>query len=212
MQEGLVRRFNVYRILEHLALIFIFVTLIATGLPQKYHHFALSQYIIYLFGGIVNMRHVHHIAAVAFTILFLQHIIVNFICISLRKWGASMMITLKDVYDAREDIKYYIGISKTPPVYGRYSYKEKFTYWLLLLGSLQIIFTGFIIWFPVEVTYYLPGQFVPAAKIVHSNEAMLIFVIIVLWHIYDSIFSPEHFPLNKSIFTGYGEKRYELDE
>jgi hypothetical protein len=35
---------------------------------------------------------------------------------------------------------------------------------------------------------------------------MLIFLLIGIWHIYDSMFSPEVFPLNKSIFTGYVEK------
>ena len=185
------------------------VSLYCTVQLLEFSPVSICQQIIVGLGGIGNTRQIHHIAAVVFTLLFVQHVVVNFIAISMGKWGASMMITLKDFFDARKDIKYYLGLSDSPPLYGRYSYKEKFTYWLLLLGSLQVIVTGYILWFPVEATYYLPGQFVPASKIIHSNEAMLIFVIIVVWHIYDSIFSPENSPLNKSIFTGYGKKRDE---
>ncbi|MFI5323980.1 MAG: hypothetical protein ACHQ6U_10705, partial [Thermodesulfobacteriota bacterium] len=34
------------------------------------------------------------------------------------------------------------------------------------------------------------------------NEALLAFLVIVIWHIYNAIFSPEVFPLDTSIFTG----------
>ena len=37
----------------------------------------------------------------------------------------------------------------------------------------------------------------------HSNEALVIVVLIAVWHIYNSIFSPEVFPLDTSILTGY---------
>lgn len=33
------------------------------------------------------------------------------------------------------------------------------------------------------------------------------FLLIATWHIYDSILSPDVFPLNKSIFTGYMSKK-----
>jgi len=49
----------------------------------------------------------------------------------------------------------------------------------------------------------LPGEIIPAAKALHSNEALLIFLINALWHIINAVFSPEVFPLDSSIFTGY---------
>lgn len=66
-----------------------------------------------------------------------------------------------------------------------------------------MIMTGVILWLPTLVTRILPGEFIPAAKALHSNEAMLIFLLNAVWHIYNSIFSPEAFPLDTSIFTGY---------
>jgi hypothetical protein len=56
---------------------------------------------------------------------------------------------------------------------------------------------------PILFTRFLPGETIPAAKALHSNEALVIFLINAIWHIYNSIFSPEVFPLDTSIFTGY---------
>ncbi len=202
-----IRRFSFYRIVEHLVLVALFVLLAVTGLSQKFHTIGISQSLIIALGGIDSARFLHHVAGVLFTALGAQHILVNFAGAALLQWEPSMLITFKDVQDALHNVRYYLGLAGRPAQCGRYSYKEKFIYWLILLGGIQQIATGFILWFPVAATKYLPGQFIPAAKAVHTNEAMLIFLLMAIWHIYDSMFSPEVFPLNKSIFTGYGEKR-----
>jgi cytochrome b subunit of formate dehydrogenase len=99
-----------------------------------------------------------------------------------------------------------MGVVDSPARCGRYIYKEKFIYWLILLGGIQMIVTGIVLWFPVAMTKYTPGQIIPVSKIIHTNEAMLIFLVIVVWHIYDSVLNPEVFPINESIFTGYIKK------
>jgi cytochrome b subunit of formate dehydrogenase len=200
------RRFSLYRIIEHLALIVLFIVLAATGLSQRFYTLGISQSIILALGGIDSTRVIHHLAAIIFTVFTLQHILVNCIGIIFEQWDTSMLISFKDAQDAIHNVRYYLGMADQPANFARYSYKEKFIYWLILLGGIQQIVTGFILWFPVATTKYLPGQFIPAAKAVHTNDAMLIFLLIGIWHIYDSMFSPEVFPLNKSIFTGYVEK------
>lgn len=70
-----------------------------------------------------------------------------------------------------------------------------------------MIVTGFVLWFPVFVTKFLPGIFIPLSKTVHTSEAMLIFILVITWHIYDSVLSPDVFPFNGSIFTGYAKKK-----
>jgi cytochrome b subunit of formate dehydrogenase len=202
-----IRRFSFYRIVEHLMLIALFVVLAVTGLSQKFHALGVSQSLIMALGGIDSARLLHHVAGVLFTVLALQHILVNFTGIVFQQGEPSMLITVKDAQDALHNVRYYLGLADRPATHGRYSYKEKFIYWLILLSGIQQIITGFILWFPVAATKYLPGQFIPAAKAVHTNEAMLIFLLVAIWHIYDSMFSPEVFPLDKSIFTGYAEKR-----
>ena len=202
-----VRRFSTYRIVEHLVLIVLFVVLAVTGLSQKFHSFGAAQSIILALGGIDNARLVHHVAGMLFTVLTVQHILVNFVGIVFRQWEPSMLITFKDAHDALHNVRYYLGIVDQPAMCGRYNYKGKFIYWLVLIGGIQMIITGLLLWFHVTATKYLPGQFIPASKVVHTNEAMLIFLLIAIWHIYDSIFSPDAFPLYKSIFTGYIKKR-----
>ena len=63
--------------------------------------------------------------------------------------------------------------------------------------------TGAVLWQPVFFTRFMTGELVPLAKILHSEEALVVLLIIAGWHIYNAIFSPEVFPLNVSIFTGY---------
>jgi cytochrome b subunit of formate dehydrogenase len=201
------RRFSAYRIMEHLALIALFSVLAVTGLSQKFYSLGISQSLIIALGGIDSVRSIHHVASVLFTALALQHVVVNFAGVLFLQQEPSMLITFKDVQDSLHNVRYYLGLADHPATCGRYSYKEKFIYWLILLGGSQQIITGFILWFPVATTKYLPGQFIPASKVVHTNDAMLIFLLTAIWHIYDSMFSPDVFPLNKSIFTGYAAKR-----
>ena len=118
-----------------------------------------------------------------------------------------MLITLKDTHDVLHNVRYYMGLLDSPVMCGRYTYKEKFAYWLILLGGIQMIFTGLFLWFPVDMTKYISGQIIPVSKIIHTNDAMLIFLLIAVWHIYDNVLNPEAFPVNKSIFTGYINKR-----
>jgi hypothetical protein len=58
----------------------------------------------------------------------------------------------------------------------------------------------------------MPGEIIPAAKVLHTNEALVVFLIIAIWHIYNAIFSPEVFPLDTSIVTGYISKERMLRE
>jgi len=75
-----------------------------------------------------------------------------------------------------------------------------------------MILTGAILWFPAVVTKFMPGEIIPAAKVLHTNEALVVFLIIAIWHIYNAIFSPEVFPLDTSMFTGYISKERMLRE
>ena len=202
-----IRKFNAYRIIEHLVIIALFFILAVTGLSQKFYDLRISQLLIGSLGGIDSTRLVHHVAGALFTLLAAQHVAVNFAGVIFFQWEPSMLITFKDVQDALQNVRYYLGLDEREAICGRYGYKEKFIYWLILLGGIQQIVSGFILWFPVAMTTYLPGQIVPAAKAVHTNEAMMIFTLMAIWHIYDSMFSPDIFPLNKSIFTGYVEKK-----
>lgn len=202
-KEEKIRRFATGRIVEHWVLILTFVVLVTTGLSQKFHYLEVSRWLIIKLGGIDSVRLIHRYAGVAFAGLAAVHIATAFVGIWLLRWQPSMLVTKKDFRDAVHNIKYYIGLEDAPAACDRYDYKEKFAYWLVLTGGIIMTLTGLTLWFPATVVRYLPGEAIPVAKALHSNEALLIFLLIVIWHKYDSLFSPDVFPLDTSIFTGY---------
>lgn len=198
-------RFSVLRRAEHHVNAVAFIVLIVTGVAQKFYDAGWAEWVILRLGGIDSTRLVHRYTGAFFTVLILQHIIVAFSGILFRGWRPTMIINRNDFRDAFVTLKYYFGIVDRPARCDRYDYRQKFEYWGVILGGLVMIVTGFILWFPATVFQLLPffpGHLIPAAKEAHTNEAMLALIVIAIWHIYNSVFSPEVFPLDTSIFTG----------
>jgi formate dehydrogenase subunit gamma len=199
-----IRRFHPFRIVEHYIAMFTFALLTTTGLSQKFHQFELSQWIIMNLGGITCVRLIHRYTGLVFTIAVLAHIGVALVGLTMRNWPASMIITKKDFTDAIHNMQYYFGLTNRPALCDRYDYKQKFEYWGVVIGGVLMIMTGLTLWFPTSVARWLPGELIPAAKAAHTNEALLAFLVIITWHIYNSVFSPEVFPLDTSILlTGH---------
>jgi len=65
-----------------------------------------------------------------------------------------------------------------------------------------MVVTGLVLFFPVTTSMFLPGQIIPAAKMAHSNEGLMAFLIITIWHIFNAHLNPDVFPFDTSIFTG----------
>ena len=201
--EAPIRRFTPYRIFEHWLHAGIFVLLVITGLSQRFHTYDLSQWMVLHLGGIDAVRLMHRAAGLALIILFILHVLIAAVGIIRLRWQASMVIHKKDYRDAVANLKYYFGMRNHPASCDRYDYKQKFDYWGVLVSNMIMIATGLILWFPIMTTKFFHGEFVPAANVIHTNQSLLVILIIAIWHIYNSIFSPEIFPLDTSIITGY---------
>jgi formate dehydrogenase gamma subunit len=197
------RRFSAARIIEHLVQIVAFCVLVATGLSQKFYSSDFSVWFILKLGGIDNVRIIHRSAGLLFSLAAVVHIVAAIYGTIARKWQPSIIITKNDFTSAVHNIKYYLGIENFPAASGKYNYTQKFEYWGILTGGLMMMGTGAVLWQPVFFTRFMTGELVPLAKVLHSEEALVVLLIIAGWHIYNSIFSPEVFPLNVSIFTGY---------
>jgi cytochrome b subunit of formate dehydrogenase len=113
-----------------------------------------------------------------------------------------MFIKKSDFTNFIHDFKYYMGIINEPAKCDRYTYNQKFEYWGVFISIIIMLSSGLVLWFPIFVTQFLPGEIIAAAKIIHTNQAIIVFII-TLWHIYNAMFNPAVIPLDKSIFTGY---------
>ncbi len=191
-------RFPLARRIEHWAMMLSFVTLALTGLPQKFSSASLSIAFVYALGGIENLRRIHHFAALVMMLGTAWHILVFGYLSYVRRTRFSMLPSLQDVKDAWQAFLFNIGRTQTPPQMGRYTFEEKMEYWAFVWGAIIMGLTGFMMWNPITITKFLPGEIIPAAKAAHGGEALLAVLAIIVWHMYGVHIKR----FNKSMFTG----------
>lgn len=194
-----VLRFTLSRRIEHWTMVVSFVTLALTGLPQRDPNSPISDALIRLWGGIESARVIHRTAAVVLALLAIYHVgtIIHQLYVRRSRW--SMLPTLRDVRAGWQMLLVNLGLKKQTPQQGRYTFEEKLEYWSLVWGIGIMVLTGFFLWNPLTAASILPGEFIPAAKAAHGNEALLAVLAVVVWHLYHVIV--RHF--NRSMFTGF---------
>jgi len=195
-------RFSFWARFQHAAIILLFGLLLLTGMPQKWPYAEASRWVIEHLGGIFVTRWLHRAAGVAFSALLVAHLAIAIAGVLSRRTQPSMLLSRKDFRDAIDNLRYYVGYAETPPPFGRFDYRQKFEYWGLIFGALIMAASGFILFFPILLSRVLPAELIPAAKVMHSAEAMLAFLIVLIWHMAGAHLTPESFPMDTSIFTG----------
>jgi formate dehydrogenase subunit gamma len=195
-------RFTVSERIEHIVLMISFGTLGLTGLIQKFNQFALAENLILLLGGIQTVRLIHRSAALLMALVSFYHVFKLTYRFSKRQIRPTMLPTLKDITDAYQMVMYFLGRRQERPLFDRYDFRQKFEYWALLWGNLVMGMTGFIMWFPIQATRFLPGEVIPAAKAAHGAEAVLAVMAILIWHMYSAHLNVDIFPMDASIFKG----------
>ena len=187
---------------EHLSVMVLFVLLALTGFPQKFFPAPWTQGFVELLGGIDRVRWLHRAAGVLFATLFAVHVGGAVWPTLRRRAPLSLVPDGKDFRDAAAMVRFQLGSAPRPPEFDRFDYRQKFEYWGLLLGGAVMIGTGFVLLFPILATAVVTGQLVPMAKVAHSNEGLMAFLVVVTWHVFNAHLSPEAFPGDTSIFTG----------
>jgi cytochrome b subunit of formate dehydrogenase len=197
-----VTRFTLRQRLEHICVMSLFLTLSLTGLPQKFYQSGWAETMILWMGGIDRVRWLHRAAGILFTLVTFTHLTTAIGLVMTGRSNLSLVPTRQDFTDAIVTLKYYLGTSDLKAKFGRFDYRQKFEYWGLVLGAVIVIATGMVLLFPLLVARFLPGALIPAAKLAHGNEALMAFLVVILWHIYNAHLSPDVFPFDTSIFTG----------
>ena len=201
--ELLIERFSRPRRFEHTLVVIVFVALVVTGFPQKFDTSPVGHWLLQVFGGLSNARLIHRIAGIVFALHAVVHLTVIVLGALTGRIRLTLLPVAQDLRDAWGTLRFYFGHRAHPPELPKFDYRQKFEYIGLILGGLVMVSSGMILLFPVLAARYLPSIVIPVAHVAHSNEAMLAFLVLVIWHVYGSIFSPEIFPLDRSIFTGY---------
>ncbi|MGA2261070.1 MAG: cytochrome b/b6 domain-containing protein [Acidobacteriota bacterium] len=188
---------------QHAILAVSFITLVITGFmlkfPDAWWVTPIRQWSEWLFAwrGIV-----HRIAGVVLIGISIYH--VHYVLFVSR--GKQL---IRDLMPKQQDggefwgmAKYYLGLSKSKPKFGRFAYVEKAEYWALIWGVIVMGGTGIILWF----NSYFIGKFTllgwNIAQAVHYYEAWLATLAILVWHFYFVIFNPSVYPLNTACITG----------
>ncbi|HUX07623.1 MAG TPA: cytochrome b/b6 domain-containing protein [Acidobacteriota bacterium] len=188
--------------LQHMLMAVSVVFLIVTGLPLKFPDIGISQAVMQLMGGIQNSTLIHRIAACGLITVGVWHLIYIIFFPPGRRDFTLMLPNLKDVRDFGQMMMFYFGRRGEKPRFGRFSYVEKFDYWAVYWGCIIMIGTGILLWSPEFTFSYFPKYLYDIAKEVHSDEALLATLAIVIWHFYNVHFNPSVFPGSLLWFHG----------
>jgi formate dehydrogenase subunit gamma len=194
-EEGeMFQRFNKNFRFQHMVMFTSVILLIITGMPIKFPDFVLSRYLVNLWGGIHNSTMVHRFGAAMLIYFMVHHLFYTVFSRQGRRDFVLLIPTPKDARDAAQNIRHFLGKSPDKPRFGRFSYIEKFDYWAVYWGCVIMIGSGLFLWFEGIVLKYFPKYVLDVAHEMHSDEAMLATLAIVIWHFYNVHFNPDRFP------------------
>ncbi|MBI3644695.1 MAG: hypothetical protein HY233_01830 [Acidobacteriales bacterium] len=194
----------------HACMIISFISLALTGMSLKFSYTAWAVMLSRLLGGFQTAGYIHRTAALLMFGVFATHLydLYRLKKHEYKSWRAllfgpnTMLPTRQDLKQFLATMKWFLGMGPRP-LYGRWTYWEKFDYFAVFWGIAIIGSTGLALWFPILFTRFLPGSFINVATIIHSDEALLATGFIFTVHFFNTHLRPEKFPMDTTVFTGH---------
>lgn len=155
-----------------------------TGLAQILHNNFLGKFMLTLLGGLDTTQVIHHYFAALLVIPVVLHVLDMLETFFVRRQAPGMLPAWQDLKDAGDTVAFDLGLRQSQPDFKRYSFEQKSVYWLVALGVLLQGLTGLVKLFPIQVTELLPGISIPYAGILHRWTAILIMIVVFIWHLY----------------------------
>lgn len=197
LKDRYITRFNKTERTIHWGLLSSFIILAWTGFELAYPESFIS-----LFSNESLRRWVHRIAG----IIMMLSLGVQFLLMLTTKRGKEQLIEMfPRIRDAKDGVKlilFYLGISKSKPKFGRFSYIEKVEYWALVWGGIVMGITGIGIWYKEVTLRMLPSWSIEFFTVIHFYEAVLATLAIIIWHFYWVIFDPAIYPGSSVFWNG----------
>ncbi|MGH7971478.1 MAG: cytochrome b/b6 domain-containing protein, partial [Limisphaerales bacterium] len=178
---------------QHLILAASFIVLAVTGFALKFP----DSWIGKALGSSEPFRRwTHRVAGVVLLVVGAYHLVYILRTKQGRQLVKDLFPTLQDLRDLVQNALYLLGLAPEKAKIGRFGYAEKMEYWAVIWGTIIMGVTGLMIWFKMDVTWFLPRWAVDVALTIHYYEAILACLAIVVWHFYHVIFDPDVYPLN----------------
>lgn len=197
-----IQRFTTSERAVHIFLFSSLIVLSITGLTLKYHESLLAQWIIKLEGGVLFRGKIHRIAAVILLATFAYHLLSIMFTRRGHEFFQDMIFRRKDLTDCADLIRYNLGLRQDRPQFDRFSCIEKVQYFAAGLAVVLLSLSGFVLWFQTLFMMVMPKWMFDLNLIIHSFEATIGFLVLVIWHFYNVHLNPHVFPMSRVWLTG----------
>ncbi|MBI2535567.1 MAG: cytochrome b/b6 domain-containing protein [Gemmatimonadetes bacterium] len=202
LDRTVVMRLTIAERVQHIVLMVSFTVLIVTGVPLLFPETPLIQ----VWGGVFSVRtFLHRFAGVTLAGLAAFHVLYVLFSEEGRRDFGWMAPRLQDVKDFVHYLKYQLGKvhePDEPPPFGKFNPFEKIEYFAVVWGSAIMVATGFMMWFFEVTLRVFPKWVYDLVLLIHGYEALLAFLSIILWHLYNVHLKPGVFPLGKVWIDG----------
>jgi cytochrome b subunit of formate dehydrogenase len=184
---------------QHVVLLASFIVLVVTGFALKFP----NSWIADVLGMGERLRSiVHRVAGVILIGAGIYHVLYLAVTKDGRRLIRDFAPVPRDAFDAWGTMRYYLGLRKERPKFGRFSYGEKAEYWALVWGTALMGVTGIMLWAKVWVGDLIARWWIDVATAIHFYEAILATLAILVWHFYQVFFDPDVYPMNWAWWDG----------
>lgn len=213
--EDYIQRYTRSQVIQHYVLMISFTTLVITGFALKFPDSFWAQGLETLGMNEILRRLIHRIAAVLLISLSFWHIVELGLLKSGRQFFAAFLPKFNDFKSFVRNMKYSITARGEKPLQPRFDYTEKLEYWALIWGTIIMVLSGFILWFPEWFSQFHWLWLIKVAEVFHYYEAWLATLAIIVWHFFFVLYHPKEYPLAFTWLHGrmsiheYKEKHFE---
>ncbi len=201
MTDKTVIRFTLNERIQHFLVFAAFLILFLSGFSLKYGTSEAGGFLIKLMGGMGSRTLIHRLGAILLMVTGVYHIIYMVATSRGRDQGRALAIRKTDLTNIRISFRNIFSKEKTAIRSGRYTTRQKFQYWLVFFGSASMVITGLFMWFHDQTISLFSTAAWNVLHVLHSQEAMLVFLLILIWHLYD-VHLRDAFPMDGSWLHG----------